>query len=50
MLLHLEGCILCGASNLFFRTSLDLPDTVLTEIMEDIMRIEDPSINLIEPA
>ena len=50
MMLHQEGCVLCGSPNLFYRTGLDLPEPLVNEIMEDIMRIEDPSTNEIAPA
>lgn len=37
MMLHMQNCVLCGQDNLFFREGLDLPEKLMTEMMNDIM-------------
>lgn len=40
MLLSLENCVLCGSTNIFYQSDIQVPDSLFGEITNDIVALE----------
>lgn len=49
MCLHMENCVFCGTTNLFYKPSNLTDDGLLSELMNDIVLLESTETQEIKP-
>ena len=49
MCLHMENCVFCGTTNLFYKPSNSTDDGLLSELMNDIVLLESTETQEIKP-